>query len=256
MLSYQSPAKINLFFKVLHKRADGYHEIESLYQAIDLFDTLHVEEDFLDRLTCTDFELPCDQTNLVWRALKLFRQFVSFPPVHLHLEKHIPMQAGLGGGSSNAATTLWALNQLAEKPCSLQQLQEMGAMLGSDVPFFLSKGSALCTGRGEKIEEKEPVHVSGVLVKPPYGLSTPCVYKETKVEELFISKDRHFNHLEPAALRLEPRLKAFKEHLLSCGFETVCMTGSGSAFFCLGKGTPPEGAIPFHSICRKSSQWY
>lgn len=253
---YRSPAKLNLFFKVLHKRADGYHEIRSLYQAIDLFDTLSLEKASQDRLTCTDPELPTDERNLVWRALQLFRTKASFAPVHLHLEKRIPMQAGLGGGSSNAATTLWALNRFAGEPCSLLQLQELGAQLGSDVPFFFSRGTALCTGRGEKLEEQEPLELRGVLVKPPYGLSTPTVYRETRVGELQEIKAPYFNDLEGAALRLEPRLKALKEQLLGCGFQTVCMTGSGSAFFCLGDGLIPKGALAFRAIQREKTHWF
>ena len=256
MASYNSPAKINLSFQVLSKRLDGYHEIASLYQAIDLFDTLSLQQSNQDLLTCTDPELLCDETNLVWRALLLFRKHSLFPPVHLHLEKQIPMQAGLGGGSSNAATALWALNCFAGNPFSLGELRELGSALGSDVPFFLSCGTAFCTGRGEKLEERELFAVQGYLVKPPYGLSTPAVYRETRIAELKAARGRYFNDLEPAAMRLEPQLVDFKRHLFSLGFHTVCMTGSGSAFFCLGEGSSPKGAIPFKSISRSSSEWY
>ena len=110
-MRYFSPAKINLFFRVLSKRLDGYHDIASVMQAIDLGDVLTFTNHPRDQMTCSDPTLPCDETNLVMKALKRFREYYSLSSVHIHLEKHVPMQSGLGGGSSNAATVLWALNE-------------------------------------------------------------------------------------------------------------------------------------------------
>ncbi|MES2198630.1 MAG: hypothetical protein V4489_00475, partial [Chlamydiota bacterium] len=112
-LSFLSPAKINVFFKVLRKREDGFHEISSLYQAITLFDTLQIRLSAKDEFTCSDPSLSLDHTNLVNKALNLFRKKTgSSDQFSIHLDKKIPMQAGLGGGSSNAATALWAFSKL------------------------------------------------------------------------------------------------------------------------------------------------
>ena len=257
-----SPAKLNLFFRILRKRSDGYHEIATLMQAIDLGDWLTLVESKSDLLTCSDPSLLCGETNLVMKALRLFRSFHRFPSVAIHLEKRIPVEAGLGGGSSNAATTLWALNEFSGRPATSEELMEMAAELGSDVPFFFSTGSAYCTGRGERVESVQIPEFSGFLSKPHYGLSTPRVYQETRVEELLAEDPRstllsfsgstphYYNDLEPAAFRLEPKLLSHKASLLD-RFPTVLMTGSGSAFFCLG-----GAEHSFRSIQRNPTGWY
>ena len=261
-----SPAKINLFFRIIRKRSDGYHEIASLFQAINLFDTLRFAKDTRDSLTCSDPELTCGSDNLVMKALSLFRsRFSCSFGVKIHLEKRIPCQAGLGGGSGNAATTLWGLNEWAGRPATLSQLSEMGALLGSDVPFFLSTGTAYCTGRGEILEPVSlPRPFEGWLAKPPFGLSTPLVYKETRVEELTPRDPREallkypsfYNDLEPAAFRLDPRLLQFRKKLEQMGFASVTMTGSGTAFFCAGVEPLGEEFTPLRSVQRELSGWY
>lgn len=239
-----APAKINLFFQVLGKREDGYHEIASLYQAIDLFDRLFFSPSSQDLLTSTDPTLPLDESNLIIKALHLFRKSHPVPPLHIHLEKNIPIEAGLGGGSSNAATTLKALNQIAGFPLPSEKLLEIAALLGSDVPFFFSNGCAYCTGRGEKFTQTSlPTPLSGWIVKPDFGLSTPLVYKALKPEDYSIKKNEilfplFFNDLEKGAFRLSPKLKEMKQELEQ-DFKTVVMTGSGSAFFCL-QGSPKK----------------
>lgn len=256
-----SPAKLNLFFRVLSKRPDGYHEIASLYQAVDLFDRLNFTWTQHDQLTCTDPLIPCDGTNLVAKALSLFRKTFSLPPIHIHIEKQIPIQAGLGGGSSNAATALWGFNELAGRPATLAQLIAMATQLGSDVAFFFSSGTAYCTGRGEILEPYTlPKPLKGYLAKPSYGLSTPLVYQHCRLEE-FAARDpraalknypQFFNDLEIPSFRLEPRLIALRTELRK-SFEQVVMTGSGTAFFCLnGAPTPvPDVAFfPFNSLNR------
>jgi 4-diphosphocytidyl-2-C-methyl-D-erythritol kinase len=267
-MKFFSPAKLNYFFRVLSKRDDGYHEIASLYQAIDVGDDLILKHHHEDLLTCSDPNLACDASNLVIRALNLFRQSFSCPHVHIHLVKRIPQQAGLGGGSSNAATTLWALNQFSGTPATDTQLIHLASQIGSDVPFFFSSGTAYCTGRGEIMKPASITPVSGWLAKPAFGLSTPAVYHETRIDELRktdpekclasfqTEKPFYQNDLEPAAIRLEPNLALFKELLLSSGFHTVTMTGSGSAFFCLGlPDIPIPSLIPFNSCLRRDS-WY
>lgn len=247
-MKFFSPAKLNLFFRVLKKRDDGYHEIASIYQAIDLGDILEVNLDEKEQLTCTNPAIPLDEANLILRAADLFRRKTGLKVyAKFHLEKKIPIQAGLGGGSSNAATTLWALNELTQKPAAVQDLIKWAAEIGSDVPFFFSQGTAYCTGRGETITPIAlPKESSLYLAKPSYGLSTPLVYKncnpslfspkESKdvLVDFLAGKPDYFNDLEIPAFQLEPELLTFKQKLLACGFDHVCMTGSGTAFFCIG----------------------
>lgn len=224
-----------------------------------MFDRLFFSFADTDSITCTDPSIPCDETNLVSKALTLFRNRFPTPPIKIHIEKNIPIQAGLGGGSSNAATTLKALNQLLGNPATTAELIEIGAPIGSDVAFFFSSGTAYCTGRGEILAPFTlPAPLSGWLAKPTYGLSTPLVYKNTRIEELpprdpldaLKNYPQFYNDLEIPSFRLEPRLPILCKQLLQ-SFSTVTMTGSGTTFFCLdGKPKPIEGVtfIPFRSI--------
>jgi 4-diphosphocytidyl-2-C-methyl-D-erythritol kinase len=271
-----SPAKVNLFFRVLRKRDDGYHEIASLYQAIDLGDTLLVKLSEIDELSCSHPSLPTDESNLVLRAVRLFRHKTALPVyAKIDLHKQIPMEAGLGGGSSNAATTLWALNVLTGSPASLRELAEWSGELGSDISFFFSTGTAYCTGRGEQFQTLQELSFSEKLwiAKPSYGLSTPVVYKAC-TPSLFPSRDprqvltqllegkcSYFNDLEIPAFQLMPQLETLKQELLSLGFSSVTMTGSGTAFFCFGPPTlkPQLPSIKFYEtkpISRRGHQWY
>jgi 4-diphosphocytidyl-2-C-methyl-D-erythritol kinase len=268
-----SPAKLNLFFRVLRKREDGFHEIVSLYQAVSLFDEIHLEFSLIDSLSCTDPTLDLGSSNLVMKALHLFRQTTKITdPIHAHLKKRIPVEAGLGGGSSNAASMLWGLNQLFGAPLSFEELICLSEKLGSDVPFFFSSGTALCEGRGEKIKNISPFPFSAWVAKPFFGLKTPLVYQHTNCSLLDLTdpyealnriknnKDGFFNDLEPAAFSLEPRLVDVKRKLIAAGFETVVMTGSGTAFFCLGSSNPELlSDVNFYFVenaQRKSDAWY
>ena len=266
-LSFISPAKINLFFRVLYKREDGFHEIASLYQAIDLCDTLYFTLSKRDSFTCSDPSLAMDENNLVYKALELFREKTGrCDPISIHLEKRIPREAGLGGGSSNAATTLFALNQLFSTNLSQKDLILLGSCLGSDVPFFFSSGTATCTGRGEKIQEMpfpEGLHLSPLwIAKPKIGLSTPLVYKACKPELLpqREADSLFYNDLEAAAFSICPELEALKQTLLESAFETVVLCGSGTAFFCIGMGHPPqiEGIEFFQTkpFSKENATWY
>ncbi len=226
-----------------------------------MFDRLFFSFSDRDEISCSDPTIPCDESNLVCKALKLFRSRISTPFVKIHIEKKIPVQAGLGGGSSNAATALWGLNQLMEYPLSEPQLRELGACIGSDVPFFFSSGTAYCTGRGEVLQSYQlPEVLRGYIAKPSFGLSTPLVYQNAKVSELPLrdplqalkAYPQFFNDLEISSFRLEPRLIDLREQLQK-NFQEVVMTGSGTAFFCL-KGEPSdiEGVsfFPFSSTQR------
>ena len=177
-----APAKINLSLSVLGKRPDGFHAIESHFVAITLADTLTLEavSESGVAFTCSDSSLPCDDSNLVVRAARRFFETARLAPaVRIHLTKAIPHGAGLGGGSSDAATTLRALNELCGSPLTAEVLHTLAAELGSDVPFFLGGGSAICRGRGEIIEPVPfPSPLALLLVKPAFGVPTPWAYKQ------------------------------------------------------------------------------
>ncbi len=276
-LSFISPAKVNLFFRVLYKRGDGFHEIASLYQAISLCDTLTIAPSQKDRFTCSDPFLPLDENNLVCRALTLIREKSGvYDPLQIHLEKRIPKEAGLGGGSSNAATLLWAFSQIFSLEISKKELEELGAILGADVPFFFSSGTTYCRGIGEKMKE---VSLSSFfcdvriwIAKPSKGLSTSLVYGGVKIAELFprdpeksldsFTKEGtplFYNDLEESAFSLCSGLRDLKRALLDKGFEHVIMSGSGSSFFCIGPvSIPTLEAVEFFPVrpLQKADRWY
>ncbi len=256
-----SPAKTNLYFHVLSKRSDGFHEIASLYQALSFGDLIRIEPiSGSDRLTCTNPSVPTDHSNLILRASSLFKEKTGVDQgLAFHLEKKIPMAAGLGGGSSNAATTLWALNEMLQTGVPEETLASWGALLGSDVPFFFSEGRAECRGRGEIVKplQKEDNHLW--IAIPRFSLSTKSVYENVRLEAL--TNDHVLrNDLEVSAFELSPELFTLKQNLKAIGFEHVQMTGSGTAFYLLGSVSEPklEGVdvIPAHFLSRKAKHWY
>lgn len=274
MMKLLSPAKINLFLRVVGKRSDGYHNLASLFQAIDLCDTLTVEQSDIDVLTCSDPAVPVDHTNLINRALDLFRKRTgSTKRYAIRLEKHIPMQGGLGGGSSNAATALSAFNAISGAGIGDDLLASWGAEIGSDVPFFFSTGTAYCTGRGEIVKNLKPCFSCPVhLVKPPKGVCTSETFRfldisklpernpEVALEKFIRGETEFFNDLELSVFQRNPFLLQLKERLLSLGYSDVLMSGSGSSFFCLGDGEAGELAEHFHRVClpmqRVPGSWY
>ncbi len=229
---------------------DGYHAIETLMQAVSLCDRLLFS--FGDpTITCTDPTIPCDERNLVWQARELFAKTTGQGfDVGVAIDKKIPAQAGLGGGSSNAATTLFTLNELFGCPLSEDDLRALAAQLGSDVPFFFSSGSALCTGRGEVVEDHACTIDELTIVKPKdLHLSTKDVYAEAKVGQ----------GLEEAAFAVCAELSGVKQELLEI-FPSVSMSGSGSAFVCRG-ASPKEMSsdflvFPCHTLTKKRGEWY
>ena len=271
--NFFSPAKVNLFFKVLFKRKDGYHEIASLYQAINLGDLLSIKLSNEDHFRCDNLKLGFDETNLIYKAIESFKRKTKLLfNVDIILDKKIPIQAGLGGGSSNAATALYAVNELLGKPLSSGQLIELGKEIGSDVSFFFSTGSAFCTGRGEIFVDCPYKKISFYLAVPPFGVSTIFVYKNVDVKLLpntdpdqslksFYNGDyQFFNDLEIGAFSAEPRLLDVKNRLEMMGFDNVVMTGSGSCFMCFGEvENLPHGDIRFfkiENILNNSNSWY
>jgi 4-diphosphocytidyl-2-C-methyl-D-erythritol kinase len=179
-----APAKVNLSFEIKGRRPDGYHEIETLMTPVTLFDRLTIEKiseaDGI-HFTCDDPALAGDD-NLVVRAAKLFRERASIGGgVAIHLEKKIPHGAGLGGGSSDAASTLLGLNELFSAGLGQPDLIELAAQLGSDVPFFIVRSAGLCRGRGEIVTPAEPTQQFRLLLlKPDFGIPTPWAYGRWK----------------------------------------------------------------------------
>jgi 4-diphosphocytidyl-2-C-methyl-D-erythritol kinase len=247
----RTPANVNLALEVLGKRADGYHEISTVLQAVDLFDRLTVEEADTLSLVTNDSDLPTDGTNLIIRAARTLGAVVGVAGgAAVRLEKRIPIAAGLGGGSSDAAATLWALNRLWGLRWARARLAEVAAGIGMDVPFFLGPGRALGTGRGERIQ---PLPGGGgyalVLVNPNFPLSARDVYDRVprgwsreptgtwEVIEALRSRSAArlaaalVNGLEPVLEPDVPAITQMKAALMAAGALGAAMTGSGPTVF-------------------------
>jgi 4-diphosphocytidyl-2-C-methyl-D-erythritol kinase len=261
-LEKKSPCKVNLLLNILGKRADGFHELETVMHPVNIFDELsfaRVAQGF--QLTCSDPALPTDAGNLVHRAATLFFQRTEIRDgVRIHLEKKIPMAAGLGGGSGNAATTLLGLNELFGKPLSLEALYEIAATLGSDIPFFLQTKPALGTGRGEKIQPLDFFPAMNgaaiLLIHPGFGISTPWAYQNLarfpkalhgtlgraprlisllQTTDLRRAGAEFYNSLEAPALEKYPILALFQDFLRENGAAATLMSGSGSTTFAVAE---------------------
>ena len=184
-LTLAAPAKVNLTLRVLGRRADGFHDLETLMAPLTLADQVTLAAGDRDGVEfhCDDPTLPADGGNLAVRAATVFHGRAGLPPrLRLTLEKHIPHGAGLGGGSSDAASVLLGLNEFHGFPLAPETLAELAAALGSDVPFFLARGPAVCRGRGERVTPVPSLAVGGatsvplLLLKPPFGVPTPWAY--------------------------------------------------------------------------------
>ncbi len=238
-----APAKINLYLHILGCRPDGFHELETLMVPISLGDTLEI--DLLPQgieFTCSDPALSDAQDNLATRAARIFLdEFKLATGVRIHLEKAVPVGAGLGGGSSDAAAVLLALRQLTGIDCADSKLAELAGRLGSDIPFFIYGRPAICHGRGEIIE---PVilreRYQGLLVHPGFGVSTPWAYKTYAQSPRQGDTGRVFadvtlrNDLEPPAFSKYPWLPTVKKWFRAQP-EVLdsLMSGSGSSVFAL-----------------------
>lgn len=244
-LILQAPAKINLSLAIRGKRADGFHEIETLIAPVSLADTLRIEPAAEFSFACDEPEVPCDERNLVVRAAMLFfKKLASEPRVRIALEKKIPHGAGLGGGSSDAAATLLGLNALCGGGFSKNELAVLAADLGSDVPVFVFQTAALCRGRGEIVEAAAfPHRLPLLLLKPPFGVPTPWAYKMwsgsreipgVPYAPQHVAAGTLVNDLERPVFEKYVVLAAMKRWLLaqpeSAG---ALMSGSGSTMFCI-----------------------
>ncbi len=256
-----SPAKVNLFFRVLSKRPDGYHEVASLYTAVNFGDFLTLEKSNTDSFYSSESSLLNDSSNLIIKARDAFRKKTGIrDSISIKLEKNIPMGAGFGGGSSNAATVLWMMNNYFGKPLSLSELIEIGFTIGSDVPFFFSEGGAYCTGRGEMFRNINVIQSFWIAKQNGDFLATSDVYAACIPQEVSRDDSLFVNDLEPAAFRIMPKLRSFKEDLIRLGFSNVVMTGSGTAFVCNGDIKNPK--LPnttfnfVTTIQRDQLKWY
>ena len=248
----ESPAKINLTLRVVGMRPDAFHEIESLVARVALSDELTVHEAPAGRFTvaCDDPSIPSDDRNLAVRAARALAEHAGRAcGAHIAIRKRIPAGAGLGGGSSNAATTLRLLNELWSLQLPVRDLERLGATLGSDVPLFSHTPVCVIRGRGEQIDDvRQPLSAWAVLILPNLHCSTPAVYAAwdrlpehpqhpplTEVLAAATSPARLmallFNDLEPAAFQVEPRLRDLTEQVHLATGQHVRMTGSGAALF-------------------------
>lgn len=253
MLTYKAYAKINWALSVLRKRDDGYHDIVSLMHAIDLYDTMISEP-------CSDIKIEINfpikkEDNLVYKAIKALQNYTGVKKgVKIIIEKRIPIGAGLGGGSSDAATAIKALNELWQLNLSIDKLHEIGASIGSDIPFFFYLPMSIAQGRGEIIK---PLKIQKsymiLLVKPAFSISTKLVYEflERKTQlttehenvnnniwQLYnylytgqIKKISLWNDLEETVIKQYPEIGKIKKKLIDTGAEQTLLSGSGSAVF-------------------------
>lgn len=257
-MRFLAPAKINLSLRVLGKRPDGFHEIESLMTPLSLADAIDIERGDASgglAFTCDDPRLPADEGNLAFRAAKLFCERAGFAPdVRIALSKKVPHGAGLGGGSSDAATVLLGLNKLFNAGLSREHLCALAAELGSDVPFFIWESAAVCRGRGERVSpvsfsEKRPL----VLLKPPFGVPTPWAYsrwRDSKQLPGIPYAPQEFpwgtlvNDLERPVFEKYIFLAVLKRWLLtqpeSAG---ALMSGSGSTLFAIARDESAAGDL-------------
>lgn len=249
----KAPAKINLTLDVLRKREDGFHEVEMIMTMIDLADRLELSELPRDTIIISSQAgyIPLDEKNLAFRAAQLIKRHYDVKKgVHIHLDKKIPVSAGLAGGSSDAAAALRGLNRLWELNIPLSELQELGEELGSDVPFCVTGGTAIARGRGEKLESiSSPPQCWVVLAKPPINVSTADIYNRLKADEiprrpdtvevLRAIEEQNFsklcqsmgNVLEEITMERYPEVRNIKECMLRLGVEGVQMSGSGPTVF-------------------------
>ncbi|WP_338471269.1 4-(cytidine 5'-diphospho)-2-C-methyl-D-erythritol kinase [Niallia sp. XMNu-256] len=251
-LLVKAPAKINLSLDVLHKRPDGYHEVEMIMTTIDLADRLELT--LLDRdeiyIVSHNRFVPDDQRNLAYQAaLLLKKRYAVKKGVVIRIEKTIPVAAGLAGGSSDAAATLRGLNKLWNLHLSMDELARIGAEIGSDVSFCVYGGTALAKGRGEKIKHlPAPPTCWVILAKPYIGVSTADVYRRLDLSKIEHPQTNQMiqalekadfngvcknlgNVLEDVTLKVHPEVALIKEQMKRFGADAVLMSGSGPTVF-------------------------
>jgi len=270
-MKIHSPAKINLFLKITGKRPDGYHDLITLMCCIDLYDTISIAFNAKKiSVICNNPKIPEDKTNLAHSAATLFLKSLNKQEcVEICITKNIPVGAGLGGGSSNAASVLLGLNHYYGSPFSQEELMSMGQSIGADVPFFIFKKPAIASGIGENLEAYEGLTPYKILlIYPGFSVSTTKVYNNfnlglTKIKKkhnFHLSKNQEFNikyhlynDLEKVTASWYPDIIAVKEALLRHGARGALMTGSGPTIFGLFSNT--EKAQSANYSLSKNKKW-
>lgn len=252
MLYEKAPAKINLTLDVLHKRPDGFHEVEMIMTTVDLADRIWLRstDDGLITIKSSEQFVPNDRRNLAYQAAELIKKnYQVSKGVEIVLEKSIPVSAGLAGGSSDAAATLRGLNRLWKLGIQADDLANLGAQIGSDVPFCVYGGTALATGRGELIEHVQPPpNCWVILAKPSISVSTPDIYRNLQIDKIdhpdtsrmieALNQSNYqmmceslSNALEPVTMKLHPEVVFLKEQMKKFGADAVLMSGSGPTVY-------------------------
>lgn len=256
-ITIAAPAKINLFLEILGKRPDGYHEIETVMQGISLYDYIHMENHDKDiEFTCSNPKLTVGEDNLILKAVRLFQKASGISRgVKIHLDKRIPVGAGLGGGSSDAVATLSGLNRLWQVGYDETKLISLAEKLGSDTPFFVFGNTAICKGRGEVVTPYNlPVKYHYIVIYPKFEVSTAIVYENFKIVLTKKLKDVSFflqslasgnpeqlgaclyNRLEDVVFKLYPGIEKIKKTLAKFDFCGILLSGSGSSLYGLCRG--------------------
>lgn len=252
-ISIKALAKINLGLDVVRRREDGYHEVRMIMQTIHLFDRLQIMRNRSGKITMSANRsfLPTNENNLVYKAAKLLKEeFLIRDGIHVKLYKHIPVAAGMAGGSTDAAAVLYGLNRMFDLGLSKEELMQRGVRLGADVPYCVMRGTALAEGIGEKLTALPPMVKCPVLIaKPQIGVSTRFVYENLKLNEQTLhpdidrlqadiaAKDLHAiaadmgNVLETVTIPNYPVIAQIKEHMRKHGALNAMMSGSGPTVF-------------------------
>jgi len=247
VLHLESPAKVNLRLEILKKREDGYHELRTILQKINLHDVLHfsLKKERGISIATDHPNLPVGKSNLIYQAVRsMLKQSDYKGGIHVKIEKTIPLGAGLGGGSSNAATALKAMNQLLRLGLPKKELMAIGLEIGTDIPFFFFEGAAIASGIGERLKKIELPELWFVLIYPNFEVSTRWAYQN------FVLTKRQFhfncnklakipneishllwNDLEEVVSKEYPQIGLMKEMLCSAGAKGALMTGSGPTVF-------------------------
>lgn len=247
-------AKLNLTLDVLGKRPDGYHDLKSVMQTVSLHDVIQISigTGTTWRLICQAEGIPCDGRNLAWKAATLYLDTIGehVDGLEIHIEKHIPSGAGMGGGSADAAAVLRALNRFYGNRLSLTELADLGAKIGSDVPFCVVGGTVMCEGRGEILTELQNMPKCIIVgCKPEFSVSTPELYKKIDSVTVSLHPDNDameraiahqdltgilrniYNVFDPVVSEMHGEIDHIKEVCRKWGALAVQMTGSGSVVF-------------------------
>ena len=251
-------AKVNLTLDVLGKREDGYHDLQSVFQGISMKDDIeiHIGTGEPWKLVCPGEGIPCDERNLAWKAAAVYCNAIGKNPggLEIRIDKQLPSEAGLGGGSADAAAVLRALNRHFGEPMTLMELADLGAQVGSDVPFCVILGTAMAEGRGERLRKLPAMPDCWfVVVKPDFPVSTPALFRKidstvilkrpdnVALEQAIAEGDLNkigtllYNVFDPVVSETHPELDEIKGLFMANGALGCQMTGSGSACFAIAR---------------------